>query len=118
MEEISHDTQRIEKERNRMYQEHAKKKGQLRTLVKQEEFESRPSLFSPFTKSFTTRESAMQGGGGGGGGVTASIPYRHLSGADLDNPLLDASVLEEQQPRSSAAAAVFSAVDDDDDDNE
>lgn len=108
LEEISHDTQRIEKERNRMYQEHAKKKGKLRTQVKQEEFESRPSIFSPFTKSFTTRESAMQG--------TATIPYRHLSGADLDNPLLNASALEEQQSRSSAAAAVFSAVDDDDDD--
>eukprot|EP01033_Poteriospumella_lacustris_P004262 gene4262-3041_t len=111
LEEISHDTQRIEKERNRMYQEHAKKKGKIRTQRKQEEFESRPSLFSPFTKSFTSRESAMQ--------VTAPIPYRHLSGADLDNPLLDAAAMEDQQQqsRSSAAAAVFSAIDDDDEDD-
>lgn len=66
LEEISHDTQRIEQERNRMYREHADRKGQIRWQEKQVEFDeqlanggsARPSLFfNPFTSFVSQRSS-------------------------------------------------------------
>lgn len=113
LEEISHDTQRIEKERNLMYKEHAKQKGKLRFQEKKEEFESRSSIFSNLSFTFAPRDSnhvwmnhtnnkEVIGADGG--------MYAEVSGTDLDDPLLES--------RPSLASTMFGVVRDHDNDND
>jgi polyhydroxyalkanoate synthesis regulator phasin len=52
LEEISHDTQEIELERNRMYREHAKLQGQRRWQAKLEEYQEVSSSSSSLRQSF------------------------------------------------------------------